>query len=284
MSVRTISRLVQSTDEHVGSFAIKNLLPNRELKQIDPFLLIHHLPASKLAAGNPMRIAPHPHAGFEVMTYLLEGEFFHRDSKGNDQVAFPGDVNWMTSGSGIVHSEGPTESFARQANPVVSLFQVWINLPAAQKKIEAGFRHFPSATFPFLRDQYSTLKILLGGQAGQLSPIDTVTPIYLYHLTMVKGHSLDLTIDASDSAGAYLMRGQVRSAGQILEAGILAAYQFDGDRLSFEALEDSELIIFGGLPIKEKVVSYGPFVMNSMEQIQEAVLNYEQGRMGKLEY
>src|SRR5688572_6620116 len=133
MTTRTLAQVTDSTNEMVGPFKIKNVLPTRTLKQVDPFLLIHHATPATIK-GDVGRIPPHPHAGFEVVTYLLDGEFFHRDSKGHDQVARGGDINWMTSGSGIVHSEGPTEAF-KEKGGIVELLQIWINLPADKKQI-----------------------------------------------------------------------------------------------------------------------------------------------------
>ena len=113
MTTRTIAHIESATNEMVGDFKIKNVLPTRHLKQVDPFLLIHHIQPYHLKAGSETRLPPHPHAGFEVVTYLLNGEFFHRDSKGHNQTAKAGDVNWMTSGAGIIHSEGPAETLLK---------------------------------------------------------------------------------------------------------------------------------------------------------------------------
>ena len=161
MTTRTISIIETATDERVGTFKIKNVLPTRQLKQVDPFLLIHHLQPT-IKPGNDGRIPPHPHAGFEVVTYLLDGEFFHRDSKGHEQVAHGGDINWMTSGAGIVHSEGPTEEFLKKGDGLVQLLQIWINLPAAEKKATSSFRHYDSASLPLSEKENVSGKVILG--------------------------------------------------------------------------------------------------------------------------
>jgi redox-sensitive bicupin YhaK (pirin superfamily) len=138
MSVRTILNIETATWERVGAFSIRRALPTKELNQIDPFIFIDFLSPTKINAGDQLRIPPHPHAGFDVVTYLLEGEFFHRDSKGHDQIARSGDLNWMSSGSGIIHSEGPTEEFLELGGNL-SLMQVWINIPASQKFLSPLF-------------------------------------------------------------------------------------------------------------------------------------------------
>lgn len=284
MTTRTVALIETATNEKVGPFKIKNVLPTRNLKQIDPFLLIHHMPPFELHAGDESRIPPHPHAGFEVVTYLLDGEFFHRDSQGNNQVASGGDINWMSSGSGITHSEGPTEAFAKTEKPVVQLLQIWINLPSDKKKLIASFNHFPSAGFPVIGKEGHWIKILLGELDGNRSPIDTHSPMFLYHLKMKGGERFTLPVDEKDSAAIYLMQGKIKVLNAEVKAGQLVDFNIDGDQLSFSSGEDSELIVFGGRPIKEKVVSYGPFVMNSLEEIQEAIGDYETGKMGQLDY
>jgi redox-sensitive bicupin YhaK (pirin superfamily) len=141
MTTRTIAHIESATNEMVGSFKIKNVLPTRKLKQVDPFLLIHQLQRFELKPGGANRLPPHPHAGFEVVTYRLEGAIFHRDSKGHNQVARAGDINWMTAGAGIIHSEGPSEKLQEEGG-TVQLLQLWINLPADKKQLPAAFRHY----------------------------------------------------------------------------------------------------------------------------------------------
>ncbi|MFI5152152.1 MAG: pirin family protein [Chitinophagales bacterium] len=284
MTTRTFVSIETATDERVGAFKIKNVLPTRQLKQIDPFLLIHHLQPTVIKPGADLRIPPHPHAGFEVVTYLLDGEFFHRDSKGNDQVARGGDINWMSSGSGITHSEGPTEAFANKGEGIVQLLQVWINLPSEEKKSAASFRHYAADSFPVIEDEKGWMKILLGVFDGKISPISTHTPMFFYHIKTKKGHRGILPIVPEYSAGAYIMHGQIKTLDKDAKAGDLIHFNTDGDQIAFTATEDSEWIVFGGLPIKEKVVSYGPFVMNSFEEIQKAISDYETGKMGQLSY
>jgi redox-sensitive bicupin YhaK (pirin superfamily) len=284
MTTRTIALIETSTNENVGPFKIKNVLPTRNLKQIDPFLLIHHMPPFELRPGDEARIPPHPHAGFEVVTYLLDGEFFHRDSQGNDQVAKGGDINWMSSGSGITHSEGPTASFLKTEKPIAQLLQIWINLPADQKKIAPSFAHYPSAGFPVIESKNAWIKVLLGSYAGKSSTISTHTPMFLYHLKIKVAELFTLSVDEKHSAALYLLKGKIKVLNEEVKAGQLVDFNIDGDQLFFRAIEDAELIVFGGLPIKEKVVSYGPFVMNSFEEIQHAIGDYETGKMGQLDY
>jgi redox-sensitive bicupin YhaK (pirin superfamily) len=229
--------------------------------------------------GASIRIPPHPHAGFEVVTYLLDGEFFHRDSRGHYVIAKAGDINWMTSGSGIVHSEGPTENFLKTGG-TLQLMQVWINLRAKNKSDVASFRNYPSADFPAVKNETSSVKVLIGNYGEKKSPVLVQTPMFYYHIHLKKGSSFSLPVNEDHTTALYVMTGKIRSLNEEAKAGQLMNYNINGDQITFSAIDDADIIAFGGLPIKEKVVSYGPFVMNSFEQIQHAIADYETGKMG----
>ncbi len=282
MTTRTIAQITDATNERVGPFKIKNVLPVRTLKQIDPFLLIHHLQPYVVKAGDDLRIPPHPHAGFEVVTYLLEGEFFHRDSKGHDQVARGGDINWMTSGSGIIHSEGPTAEFLKEGGNV-ELLQVWINLPANKKALPPSFHHYPDQALPLVKDGNATIKVLIGSFNNYISPVTTHTDMFWYHIQVKAGQLLTIPVNDAFSSALYILKGGVKMLNETIKAGQLTDLELNGDQLVFTSLQDSSLIVFGGQPLKEKVVSYGPFVLNSLEEVQQAISDYEEGKMGVLE-
>jgi quercetin 2,3-dioxygenase len=283
MTTRTISQIETAGIEMVGANRVKRALPTRNLKQVDPFIFIDHLLPETISPGASIRIPPHPHAGFEVVTYLLDGEFFHRDSRGHDQIAGAGDLNWMTSGSGIIHSEGPTDRFLKQGGKL-QLMQVWINLPAKNKSAEPSFRHYSSETLPETDTGEIWLKVLIGQFNGLTSPVITQTPMFYFHLKLKAGKLFNLPVQPDHTAAIYLMQGKIRLLNEEITAGQLVDFNLDGDQAVFTALDDAEMIIFGGAPIKEKVVSYGPFVMNSLEEIQHAVSDYQTGKMGQLEY
>lgn len=283
MTTRTIAQVENAANASVGSFQIKDVLPTRNLKQVDPFLLIHHMQPFELKPGAETRLPPHPHAGFEVVTYLLDGEFFHRDSKGHDQVAKAGDINWMTSGSGILHSEGPTENMIKNGG-TVQLLQLWINLPSAQKQLPSTFRHYAADLFPVVETEKTWLKVLIGDYQGNASPVQTHTPMFLYHVKIRKGELVTIPVAEQHTAAVYIMQGSIKVLNKMPVAGELVNFNIDGNQLVFSATADAEVLVLGGEPIKEKVVSYGPFVMNSFQEIQEAIAAYEGGGMGVLEY
>jgi redox-sensitive bicupin YhaK (pirin superfamily) len=283
MTTRTIASIETSSVEWVGANKVLQALPTRNLKQVDPFILIHHMVPTEIKPGSDIRIPPHPHAGFEVVTYLIDGEFFHRDSKGHDVIGKAGDINWMSSGSGIVHSEGPTADFL-QAGGTLQLMQIWINLPAKNKFEGASFRNYPAAGFPFVENENSSIKVLIGQYKEMQSPVIVQTPIFYYHIRLKKDSAFSLPVHENHTAALYVMNGKIKSLGEEAKAGQLIDFHMDGDQIVFTAMEDADLIAFGGLPIKEKVVSYGPFVMNSFEEIQHAIADYETGKMGHLDY
>ncbi|HEY4876515.1 MAG TPA: pirin family protein [Puia sp.] len=283
MTTRTISTIETSTVEFVGANKVLQALPTRNLKQVDPFLLIHHMVPAVVKPGASIRIPPHPHAGFEVVTYILDGEFFHRDSKGHDVVAKAGDINWMTSGSGIVHSEGPTENFLKNGG-TLQLMQVWINLPAKNKSDVASFRNYASADFPVVKNENSSVKVLIGNYGEKKSPVLVQTPMFYYHIQLKKDSSFTFPVNENHNAALYVMAGKIKSLNEEAKAGQLIDFNSDGDQIIFSAIEDADIVAFGGFPIKEKIVSYGPFVMNSFEEIQHAIADYETGKMGQLDF
>jgi len=283
MTTRTVAQTETATNEKVGIFKIKNVLPTRNMKQLDPFLLIHHMQPYDLKPTDDVRIPPHPHAGFEVMTYLLDGAFFHRDSKGHDQQAQAGDVNWMTSGEGILHSEGPAAGLAKEGGKV-QLLQVWINLPAQYKQLPASFKHYAASSFPLIESENGQVKVIIGKLEGKQSPLTTHTPVFFYHYKLKAGAVITVPVKETDTAALYVLQGSVKIVNEQIKGGQLAESSHNGNQLVFTAVEDAELIVFGGEPVKEKVVSYGPFVMNSFEEIQQAIAKYESGKMGVLEY
>ncbi|HXB43702.1 MAG TPA: pirin family protein, partial [Puia sp.] len=234
MTTRTIARIETATVEMVGTNKVLQALPTRNLKQVDPFILIHHLVPVDVTPGATMRIPPHPHAGFEVVTYLIDGEFFHRDSKGHDIVAKGGDINWMTSGSGIVHSEGPTENFLKSGGKL-ELMQVWINLPSKDKFVDASFRNYPSGDFPEIKGEDSLLKVLIGNYKDKESPVVTQTPMFFYHIKIRAGKLFTLPVNDEYTSALYVVNGKIKVLNEDAKAGQLIDFQLNGNQIVFSA-------------------------------------------------
>lgn len=283
-TTRTVAHIEAAATARVGPHMVKRALPVRDLAQVNPFIFLDYMEPFEVKKGQQMlRIDPHPHAGFEVVTYLLKGKTFHRDSKGNEQVAEAGDVNWMTSGRGIIHSEGAHPSMGETGGEM-GLMQVWINLPAAKKFIDPSFRHYASATMPVVETDTASVKVLIGEYGGQASPITTHTPMYYYHVNLKAGATFTYPVMENHTAGVYVMHGSLRVLNQPADEGTIVSFHNDGDMIAVKAALDTEFIVFGGEPINEKMVSYGPFVMNDFKEVQQAISDYETGKMGVLEY
>lgn len=283
MSTRTIAQILDASVEFVGKNKVLRALPTRQLKHVDPFLFIDHMVRTTVQPGADIRIPPHPHAGFEVVTYLIAGEFFHRDTAGHEQVAKGGDLNWMTSGKGIVHSEGPTDNFLQKGGDL-ELMQVWINLPEAKKEIDPSFRHYSGDSLPVISNDQATVKILVGNYGESISPVSTHTPMFYYDIDLRPGSTFVLPVKEEHTAALYLINGTLSVLGNTVKARQLVHFEQNGSQVAISANEASRFIFFGGEPIKEKVVSYGPFVMNSMEAIESKINAYQNGEMGILEY
>jgi len=281
---RTVAHVEAATKAVVGVHKVNRALPVRHLKQISPFIFIDHMEPFEIKKGEKiMRIDPHPHAGFEVVTYLLNGKFFHRDSQGNEQIAEAGDINWMTSGKGIIHSEGPINEMA-ETGGTVSLMQTWINLPANKKFIDPSFRHYAGSNLPLVSTDAAELKVLIGSYGAVTSPITTHTAMYYYHIKMKAGQVFSYAVDAKHTAGIYVIDGSLKILNHTTDKGTVVEFNNDGDAVAVKSLTDVEFIAFGGEPINEPLVSYGPFVMNDFKEIQQAIHDYESGKMGVLEY
>ncbi len=171
-----------------------------------------------------------------------------------------------------------------QTGGTIQLLQLWINLPEEKKQLDPSFRHYDSSIFPIIETENTWVKVIIGSYEGKESPISTHTPMFLYHIKIQKGQLVTIPVREDNSAAAYVMQGKLKVLGKEPVAGELVNFNMDGNQVVFTAIEDSEVLMLGGEPIKEKVVSYGPFVMNSFEEIQGAISAYESGKMGVLEF
>ncbi|MBG56176.1 MAG: pirin [Deltaproteobacteria bacterium] len=278
LKTRSIEHIV--TAEKViegGGFPVRRPIPNTEMEQIDPFLLLDHLGPTNWGPGEAIGAPDHPHRGFETVTYLLAGENEHKDSKGNHGRLRPGDVQWMTAGSGVVHSELPSPEFLEKGG-IMHGFQVWINLPSKRKMIPPSYQDTPSDRIPeiFLEDKKSKVRVIAGEFNGVNSVIKTNTPILFVHALLEPGVELKHHVSTDDNIMGYLISGKgefgLKDEKKSASEGQLVVFSHDGDSISLRSTDDSnlELLILGGTPINEPMVRYGPFVMNTKEEIFQA--------------
>jgi len=291
-AARQVSRVMPSlrTVEGAG-FVVHRPFPTRLMMDFDPFLLLDEMGPTDYAPGEAKGAPDHPHRGFETVTYQLEGAFAHADSQGHRGALNAGDVQWMTAGSGIVHSEMPEPGFAQRGGRMHGL-QLWVNLPRRDKMMAPRYQEIPSAQIPTATAQNGAIrvKVIAGEALGVKAAINTRTPILYQHFTLAPGTVLSHPVPANFRVFAYPLSGTgvfgVDAQGQNISATARQMVIFDnqGEHLEITAGLDAPLdfLLLGGVPLNEPVVRYGPFVMNSEEEIRQAVVDYQSGRMGSI--
>jgi len=272
---RTVERLVQGTPTSDGAgVRLTRVLTHNLQRRLDPFLMLdafRNENPEDYMGGFP----DHPHRGFETITYMLAGRMRHRDSAGNEGLLGPGGAQWMTTGSGLIHSELP-----EQEDGLMEGFQLWLNLPAKNKMIAPFYRDIPSAAIPeFTIEDGVKVRVLAGesaGTAGAVQRPDT-EPLYL-DVHMPAGSRFVQAIPAGHNAFTYTYRGAVSIAGTVAPDRHMAILNNDGDEVVIEATEAARVLIIAGQPLKEPIAQYGPFVMNTAEQIEQTLRDYRDGK------
>jgi len=272
-----------------GGFSVRRPFPTGGLDHFDPFLLLDEMGPTVHGPGEARGAPDHPHRGFETVTYLLAGSMRHRDSAGNSGTLSPGDVQWMTAGGGVVHSEMPTETFQASGGRLHG-FQLWVNLPARDKMMPPRYQDVPSESIPVATsaDGRVRVKVIAGQSLGARAVIDTRTPILYLHVSLAPGGTLAQVVPAGFNLFAYVFQGAIRAGttDRVVGEGELAVFSSDAGpvRLAVPS-EDSrtaELLLIGGEPLREPVSRYGPFVMNTRAEILQAVEDYQTGRFGRI--
>jgi len=287
MKLNTIKTLGRSDFVNMGPIELRQPIPTRAIESIDPFILLHHYGPYEISEdSNPFDLGPHPHRGFEPITFLIQGEQLHRDSLGHESVVKAGDVQWTTAGRGIIHAEGPTKEFVKRGGTLEGI-QLWLNLPAEKKMIAANYQHERNETFNVAgsEDEKVKIQIIAGQLNGKSGKIATQISVNAYMITLEENGYHEIEINKEHQSLIYLINGKVSINGQeILEqdADQLVEFHQDGDGFSIEANKQSKLLFLSGVPLKEEVASWGPYVMNTQTEIMEALRDYQEGKMGFL--
>jgi quercetin 2,3-dioxygenase len=273
------------SDHWVGDgFPVKNLFPSNGI-EMSPFLMLDYAgPVHFEPATNQRGVGEHPHRGFETVTIAYQGSVGHRDSAGNAGVIRPGDVQWMTAASGVVHEELHEEEFTKNGG-VFELVQLWLNLPKAQKMSEPRYQAITKAQIPVIElEGGGHARVIAGELLGRLGPARTFTPVNIFDVILKAGERFELLLPDGHNAAVVLRKGDVLLNGMDHLSGeaLIAPLTEEGDSVTLEAKADTQLLILSGEPILEPVESYGPFVMNTREEIHQAVEDYRAGRMGRL--
>jgi hypothetical protein len=282
---RRISWILDSVRTLEGAgFPVRRPFPTRQLSYLDPFLLFDHLGPVAWGPGEGVGAPDHPHRGFETVTYLLSGEMEHRDSAGHHGKLGAGDVQWMTAGSGVVHSELPSAAFMRDGG-VMHGFQLWVNLPARDKMMPPRYQDIPAAHIPEATsaDGQTTVRVIAGEALGKSAVIDTRIPITYLHYTLAPGAATRQPIAPECNTMCYVIAGTVLVGPdwRAVREGQLAHFGDGADvLLANDAPEPAQALLLAGAPLHEPVARHGPFVMNTQEEIFKAIRDYQEGRLG----
>jgi redox-sensitive bicupin YhaK (pirin superfamily) len=285
---RTVESIHKSTTFHwVGNgFFVSTYFPSAKLRpeRISPFVLMDYGPAKDFAplARGKRGVGWHPHRGFETVTLAWEGSVAHRDNAGHAGVIGPGEAQWMTAASGIFHEEYHEEGFTRRGGRL-HMMQLWVNLPRKDKTAPPGYQALKRNGFPnvALADG-GTARVIAGAYEGARGPAHTFTPITMLDVNLRGQGTLPVSLPSSFNALAVVAAGRVTSGDATAGAGELILFSNDGNRLVLSAVEDAHVIVLAGEPIDEPIVQYGPFVMNSVEEIEQAVMDVSRGKLGRI--
>ncbi len=254
-------------------------------RELDPFLLLDYAAPHEFAPTTRRRgVGAHPHRGFETVTFSFQGEVEHRDSSGGGGKIGPGDVQWMTAASGLLHEEFHSEDFARRGG-VFEMAQLWVNLPARDKSAAPRYQTLLKQDIPVvdLPDGAGTLRVVAGEFGGHKGPAQTFTPINAWDLQLKVGKFAQLLVPEGHTTALLVLRGSLLIDGDTAaKEGALAVFEREGKDLVFQATEDSHVLLLGGQPLNEPIVGQGPFVMNSQQEILEAFHDFQKGKMGAL--
>lgn len=274
-----IQHLIEARPRDLGGFSVRRILPAGMQRMVGPFIFFDHMGPATFAPGNGMDVRPHPHIALATVTYLYSGSIMHRDSLGYALEIRPGDVNWMTAGRGIVHSERTPDAARRDGLHLHGL-QSWVALPDGEEEIDPSFHHHPAATLPQLSIDGCELRVIAGEAFGRRSPVNTNWPTLYVDVIMPAGSTLEVPPEHSDRA-AYVSIGSVDVDGQALREGQLAILK-SGDTVRVLARENSRLMLLGGEPFVTQRHIWWNFVSSNPERIERAKREWAEGRFAKV--
>ena len=266
-------------------FNVHGLLrPSDEInKYISPFILMDYAsPKEFPKTKTPKGVGAHPHRGFETVTFAYQGEVEHRDSAGGGGIIKPGDVQWMTAGSGIVHDEFQSENFS-QAGGLFEMVQLWVNLPAKDKMTQPKYQSIKNESIPTVNiSDESQVRVIAGEYEGVKGPSSTFTPINIFDVKTKHEEALNFNLKNGSNTIFLILSGEAHvDSTKYIESSV-QIFEQDGDKLVFKTTSDFKGLILNGEPINEPIVAHGPFVMNTRAEISQAINDYQNGTMGKL--
>jgi redox-sensitive bicupin YhaK (pirin superfamily) len=274
-----ISQVIVPRTVDLGDFAVRRALPSARTRMVGPFIFFDHFGPAEFHAGNGLDVRPHPHIGLATVTYLFDGEIMHRDSLGTAMAIRPGEVNWMTAGRGIVHSERTRPERRVDGEPIHGL-QMWVALPATKEEMEAGFAHHATAEFPVIKENGKNVRVVVGSLYGASSPVPTVHETIFGDVHLKAGTSLPLDADHEERA-IYVIEGVVDIAGDKFEPGRLLVFK-PGDAPTITAINSAHFVILGGAPMDGPRHIWWNFVSSRKERIEQAKADWKAGHFDKV--
>ncbi len=284
--MKKIKRIISNIPQHwVGDgFPVRSLFSYGGGNEFDPFLLLDYAGPHEFSASNSKRgVDVHPHKGFETVTILYRGELAHRDSSGGSGRLGPGDVQWMTAGNGIVHEEYHSDDFTRRGG-TLEMVQLWVNLRSTDKSTPPKYQDLRDSQIPRVKldDDAGTARVIAGQFGDAHGAASTFSPINVWDLQLNAGRRTTIKVPAGHTTVLIAQSGRVSVNESPMMAVELALFDRDGDCITIDSETDSQLLVITGQPLGEPVVGQGPFVMNSREEIRDAIQDYQAGKMGRL--
>ncbi|RTQ48558.1 pirin family protein [Hymenobacter gummosus] len=281
--MRTVKQQHRAVSAPIADLVTYRALPTESVEHLDPFLFLnHHGPQTYKPNNRGLPFGPHPHRGFETVTFILEGDIMHEDTGGHQSIINAGGIQWMTAGRGLIHAEVSSPEFKRTGGPL-EILQLWVNLPAKDKLTEPRYIGLQAPDIPTVSLDEGRVRIhaVSGEWAGQRGAVQPLADIQLATIDFQAGGQLTLPIPAAHTIFFYTIRGRLRVNGEETEALRLTEFNHDGDKLHIEALTDAVLLLGHAQPFLEPIVAYGPFVMNTAAEIQQAYQDYQAGKFGQ---
>ena len=264
---------------------VTRAFPVPEMREFDPFLLFDHFGPINYEPGGATGVPAHPHCGFEAITYLLGGEVEHKDSWGGQAAIETGDIQWMTTGSGLIHSELVTEKF-KKSGGIIQGLQIWVNLPKKNKQVKPWYQHIKKDDIPVIKESSGVeIKVLVGKVKETKSLVQTYSPVSIFDVQFSNSGQINLEISKNQIAMVYVIDGELQfvEENKIASKGQMIYYDQSADEINLTSIStEGSYLVLAGEPLNEPVVRHGPFVTNTEGEMKQAMLDYQNGKMGEL--
>ncbi|MGQ0740032.1 MAG: pirin family protein [Bacteroidota bacterium] len=287
---KSIEAIIAPPPAHMvgDGFRVHGFFPGGKLidkKRMSPFFMMDYGSRTEFSPSKePRGVGVHPHAGFETVTIAYQGKIAHHDSAGNNGIIGEGDVQWMTAGSGLLHKEYHEEEFSKKGGPF-QMVQLWVNLPARDKKTKPKYQEITNTLMGkhYLADGKSCVEVIAGEYNGTKGPAFTFTPMQVYNAKLKKGEKAIFSFPANFNTGLLVVEGTAVMNGSRVNTDHFVLFKNDGEEIELEAAEDNIVLILSGEPIDEPMAAYGPFLMNTWQEVEQAIQDANAGKFGVLE-